>query len=316
MPGHSPRVTVAIATFNRAELVVQAITSILAQAFGDFELLVVDDGSTDRTAEALCGFKDKRLRVVRHDTNQGIPATRNHALALARGAYLAYLDSDDWALPSRLGLQVAWLDAHPQVAALGGAMQWCEGAALQSRVIREPVAPEHIRAMLVFRCCLRNRTLMARTEVLRRLGYDEAMTVAEDYHLLVRLSQEHQLANLPDVLVWAGRHEGQITRRAATLNMSKTMEAQALALDLLGMPHDAHSLARHHRLWGKAEPFPVPASQEDLAWTRGWLEALQARFDARGWHAGGRWAIQRTWRKALHAAGLPSWRRWLLQRVF
>ena len=314
MPGQSPRVTVAMATFNRAELVAQAISSILAQSFADFELLVVDDGSTDCTAEVLSGFKDKRLSVVRHDSNQGIPATRNHALALARGAYLAYLDSDDWALPGRLGLQVAWLDAHPDVAALGGAIQWREGAMLHPRVIREPLSPEHIRAMLVFRCCLRNRTLMARTEVLRRFGYDETMAVAEDYHLLVRLSQEHKLANLPDVLVWAGRHQGQITRRDAALNRSKTMAAQALALDLLGMPHDATSLTRHHRLWSKAEPFP--ASQEDLAWTRLWLEALQARFAERGWQAGGRWAIRRTWRKALHAAGVPTWRRWVLQRAF
>ena len=314
MPAHSPRVTVAIATFNRAELVAQAITSILAQHFADFELLVVDDGSTDHTHEVLAGFHDKRLRVVRHEANRGIPATRNHALALARGEYLAYLDSDDWALPNRLSLQVAYLDAHSQVAAVGGAIQWREGSTLKPRVIREPLAPEHIQAMLVLRCCLRNRTLMARTAVLRQVGYDETMAVAEDYHLLVRLSQAQRLANLPQVLVWAGRHEGQVTRSAAALNVTKTMEAQALALDLLGMPHDASSLSRHHGLWSKTAPFPT--SKDDLQWTKDWLEALQARFAARGWHEGGRWAIRRTWRKALHAAGLSPWRRWMLQRAF
>lgn len=314
MPAHSPRVTVAIATFNRAELVRQAITSVLAQDFTDFELVVVDDGSTDHTQEMLAGFRDHRLRVVRHESNRGIPATRNHALALARGEYLAYLDSDDWALPNRLALQVAFLDAHPRVAGVGGAIQWREGAVLQPRVIREPLKPEHIQAMLALRCCLRNRTLMARTAVLRQYGYDEDMAVAEDYHLLVRLGQAHRLANLPEVLVWGGRHEGQVTRSRASLNAAKTMEVQALALDLLGMPHDAASLARHHGLWSKATPFPT--SPDELAWTRHWLEALQARFAARGWHEGGRWAIRRTWRKALHAAGLRPWQRCWHKRAF
>ena len=314
MPAHSPRVTVAIATFNRAELVRQAITSILAQHFKDFELVVVDDGSTDHTAQVLAGFCDKRLRLIRHEANRGIPATRNHALALARGEYLAYLDSDDWALPNRLGLQVAFLDAHPQIAAVGGAIQWRERSTLTPKVIREPLESDHIQAMLVLRCCLRNRTLMARTAVLRQYGYDEAMAVAEDYHLLVRLSQAHRLANLPQVLVWGGRHEGQVTRSAAALNVTKTMEAQALALDLLGMPHDAASLARHHGLWGKAAPFPT--TKDELGWTRDWLKVLQGRFAARGWHEGGRWAIRRTWRKALHAAKLSPWRRWVRQRAF
>lgn len=105
----SPRVSVVIPTYNRAQFIASAIESVLTQTFGDFELIVVDDGSTDRTSEIVTSISDPRLVFVRQD-NAGRSTARNRALALAKGAYIAFLDSDDLYLPGKLALQIQYMD--------------------------------------------------------------------------------------------------------------------------------------------------------------------------------------------------------------
>ena len=96
---HSPKVTVFIPVYNRAKYIGSAIESILGQTFSDFEILLIDDGSTDRSVEIMESYTDPRIRVLQNDTNLGIPRTRNKGLQGARGEYIAMLDSDDRAYP-------------------------------------------------------------------------------------------------------------------------------------------------------------------------------------------------------------------------
>src|SRR5262249_10775494 len=112
--GPAPRVSVAICTWNRAHLVGRAIRSALAQTVDNFELLVVDDASTDDTAAALARVDDRRLHGVSHERNQGISRTRNTALALARGEWLAFLDDDNEWAPNYLEQQLALAAARPE----------------------------------------------------------------------------------------------------------------------------------------------------------------------------------------------------------
>ena len=109
----APCVSVAISTWNRAHLVGRAIRSALAQTFEDFELLVVDDGSTDATPEVLAGQDDARLRRVRHERNHGISRTRNTAIGLARGEWMAFLDDDNEWAPDYLDRQLALAASRP-----------------------------------------------------------------------------------------------------------------------------------------------------------------------------------------------------------
>ena len=105
-------VSVVIPAYNRERYLADAVDSVLAQTFTDFELLIVDDGSRDRTVEIAKSYRDPRIRLVRHERNRGVAAARNTGVAEARGAYVAFLDSDDVAYPDRLARQVAFLDAH------------------------------------------------------------------------------------------------------------------------------------------------------------------------------------------------------------
>ncbi|MFN3776080.1 glycosyltransferase family 2 protein [Sphingomonas parapaucimobilis] len=116
----SPRITVALSVYNNAGYLAQALDSILAQTFADFELVIVDDGSTDGSAAIIDCYAatDPRIRVIRQ-ANQGLVASLNHIMAVARGPYIARMDGDDVALPERFARQVGFLDANPDHGVIG-----------------------------------------------------------------------------------------------------------------------------------------------------------------------------------------------------
>ena len=109
----APRVSVIIPTYNRADLVQQALASVKAQTYRDFEIVVVDDGGTDGTFEVLSA--DREIRVLRHAGRRGVSAARNTGIIAARGEWLAFLDSDDLWLPDKLARQIFWLEGQPEL---------------------------------------------------------------------------------------------------------------------------------------------------------------------------------------------------------
>jgi len=174
-----PEITVGMPAFNAAAHLREAMESVLAQTFADFELLVVDDGSSDGTASLAASLNDPRIRVERLPRNLGRATARNMAMGRARGRYLAWLDADDIAMPCRLALQHAYLEAHPQVHICGAGVQYFG----QSQVLETfPAQPEAARAAALFGAPVPNGCAMLRLDAVRdlRLQYDSALTRAED----------------------------------------------------------------------------------------------------------------------------------------
>ncbi|MDT8410611.1 MAG: glycosyltransferase family A protein [Wenzhouxiangellaceae bacterium] len=266
-----PRVSVFIPVHNRENLVCVAINSILAQSFEDFELIVVDDGSTDRTLEVLQSYTDPRVRIASNGQNLGIPATRNRGLELARGEYIALLDSDDHAYPKRLAEQVAYLDAHPEITQVGS---WCsfmdsEGQML-GKVRRQPLKPDDIHAHLLFHCPVINRTVMARTEALRSLRYDSNFPRCQDYDMHCRMvEQKHLLANLPKILVCGREHPGRFTGQTSGLGRDRKSAIHARMLSSIDIAATDAELLRHHALSRPNERPVEPV--EYLEWAEAWL---------------------------------------------
>lgn len=270
----APRVTAFIPAYNRERFIAAAVRSVLEQRYTDFELLVVDDGSTDRTADIVAGFDDPRVRLERNAANQGIPYTRNRGLELARGEYLAILDSDDLMLPQRLAAQVAFLDRHPQHAAVGSWSRMVDaGGAALAGTKRQPVGDAEVRSHLLFRCCLNNRTVTARTAVLREFGYRAEFPRCQDYDLLVRVAEGHRLANLPRVLVLGRRHPGQYTGGTEALGRERKQRIAAWQLERLGVSYDAADLDRHYAL-ARLGRLGISPDAAWMDWCEDWLGRL------------------------------------------
>ena len=211
MSAPAPAVSVLMSVHNGAPHVGEAVASVLTQTDGDLELIVVDDGSTDTTAELLDAVADPRLRLHRQ-ARTGLTRALNRALALARGALVARLDADDLALPERLARQRAFLAAHPEVGLLGTAAREEDPDGEPVRVVRPPTDDAALRRALIRANPFVHSSVMVRRELLARAGgYDETLAVAQDYELWMRLAGLTRLANLGEVLAVRRLGEGRVS---------------------------------------------------------------------------------------------------------
>jgi glycosyltransferase involved in cell wall biosynthesis len=196
-----PAVSVLLAVHDGAPWITAAVASVLGQTAGDLELIVVDDGSTDATPDALAAVRDPRLRVERR-AQAGLTSSLNHALGLARADLIARLDADDVALPERLGRQRAFLAERPAVGLLGTAAREVDAGGREVRIVRPPTDDAALRRALIRANPFVHSSVMARRALVERAGgYDATLPVAQDYDLWMRLAALTQLGNLAEPLV-------------------------------------------------------------------------------------------------------------------
>lgn len=198
-----PKVSVILPVYNGEARIENALRSVLAQRFDDFEILVIDDGSTDRTAEIVKFWSEKDSRVIysKNEQNLGIQKSLNKGLHLARGEYIARIDDDDeWAFDDKLSKQVAFLDHHPDYVLLGtGTIVVDENGKEIFRFLTTE-KDEDIRKEILGKNCFTHASVMFRKSVALSLGgYDESFETrhAEDYDLWLKLGKLGKLANLP-----------------------------------------------------------------------------------------------------------------------
>ena len=197
-------VTVLLPIYNGALTLAQAIDSILAQDHEDFELLLIDDASTDGSAGIAHDYaaRDARVSFVAHDRNRGLAATLNEGLERARYELVARLDQDDEALPQRLHAQLDFMNENPRVAASGSWILHMGAQPRFDRLVELPASPKAIARRLPHENCLYHPAMiMRRSTVLDLGGYRAEFRNAEDYDLWLRLCREHDLANVPRPLL-------------------------------------------------------------------------------------------------------------------
>jgi len=199
----APKVSVLLPVFNADRYLRLAIDSILTQTFTDFELIIINDGSTDGSRQILESYVDPRIQLI-HQANAGLPISLNRAIKVARGQYLARQDADDVSLPSRLSEQVHYLDAHPQCALLGTAAQIIEEDTLSQRTLSHPTDNGEIQIKLLFYNCFVHSSVMIRKAALDQSGLypeDPNKFPPEDYDLWLRIAQHGEINNLQKVLL-------------------------------------------------------------------------------------------------------------------
>jgi glycosyltransferase involved in cell wall biosynthesis len=191
--------SVLLPVFNGAGTLAQAIESILSQSEEDFELLVIDDKSRDRSAEIIRAYmsRDGRVEGVFHEANLGLAATLNEGLERARSGLVLRMDQDDESLPERIRLQVGFMEAHNDVAVAGSHVYHMAKRRQYDRLVRVPVRHEEIMSVLpTSNCMYHPSTILRKAAVLEAGGYDADFKNAEDYELWLRLSRKFRLANL------------------------------------------------------------------------------------------------------------------------
>lgn len=218
----APRVSVVLAVYNGERHIERSLRSVLGQSFTDFELIVIDDGSTDATPEIASSLLavDARVRIARQE-HRGLTASLNVGIALSRGAYLARQDADDISLPDRFARQVAYLDAHPTVAALGTSADVIDTAGAVTGALTARRGPSAVaRGLLTLRNTPVHGSMMLRASAVAAAGgYRDAFRAAQDYDLWLRIASLGEIDNLPDVLYqWRlDRESVYLTRRARQL---------------------------------------------------------------------------------------------------
>jgi glycosyltransferase involved in cell wall biosynthesis len=213
----TPLVSVLLPVHNGGDLLDESIHSILAQTFADFELLIIDDGSTDDSYRRAANFKDPRIRILRNETNIGLTRSLNRGLAEAHGEYVARQDADDISMPNRFAAQVQYLRAHLDVVLVGTSAVRINPNGTMIGTNDMPVTHEAIRwASLVDNPFLHTSVMFRRSAVQQYDGYDVQYEVCQDYALWNRLAARHQVANLPDRLVLMREHPSSMTRSQTT----------------------------------------------------------------------------------------------------
>jgi hypothetical protein len=216
-----PTVSVVMSVFNGERFLSEAVDSVLNQSFRDFEFIIIDDGSTDGTADILARYQKADPRVVvHHHPNKGQVPSLNTGCGLARGRYIARIDADDVALPERLERQVACLEQNPQVALLGSSISNIDEMGRHLSTWPLPTGDKEIKERLFglqdIPFC--HVTLVFRREAFRAVnGYRTAFAPAEDYDLWLRMAERWQLANLPEPLI-------KVRRRAHSLSFTSARQ--------------------------------------------------------------------------------------------
>ena len=233
-----PALSVLMSVYNGAAYLQQAVDSILAQTFTDFEFIIINDGSTDETAVLLSQFTDPRLRIV-HQENIGLTRSLNRGIALATGRYIARMDADDVAWPGRFAAQAAFLDAHPEVVLLGTAYRHVDTARHRSIDIFPPTTNADIRRALLTENPICHSSAMMRRAALTAVGgYNEAFYYVQDYELWSRLAASGQVANLAEVLQTRHYHPQNLSNNFQTelKRLALHLRASRAAIIRLGYP--------------------------------------------------------------------------------
>jgi glycosyltransferase involved in cell wall biosynthesis len=261
---------------NGASYLRDAMGSIFQQTFPDFELLAVNDGSTDATPSILRSCTDSRLTVLENENNLGLIASLNRGLEMARGEYVARMDADDVALPKRLQRQVAFIRTSPRTGLCGTWFRTFGGAC--STVVRPPTGAEDMAAKLFHESPLAHPTVMFRRALFADHGlrYSHEYPHAEDFELWTRVAQVTELANLPEVLLRYRRHDEQVS------NLKKARQDESVRKILLRQLRRIHANATeaeceaHVAIVSNRRP---DAAGVKLDYVESWLRELVRKND-------------------------------------
>ena len=207
---NSPKVSVIMSVYNGEKYLKEAIESILNQSFKDFEFIVVDDGSTDKTPEILENYakQDQRIKIITNSENIGLTKSLNKGIKVSKGEYIARMDDDDIAMPERIKKQIEFLEKNPNFGVVG-----CNVIIINEtgNFVKNVVLPNNLMQVLKKRNYLAHGSLVFQKAIIEQLGnYDEQMLYAQDYEMILRISKTFEVGFISEFLYKLRVHKNTI----------------------------------------------------------------------------------------------------------
>ena len=185
-----PLVSIILPAYNCEAYLQQTINSLLQQTYTNFELLIINDGSTDSTFEIINSYTDSRIQLIQNDGNKGLIYSLNNGFELAKGKYIARIDADDICLPERIEKQVNWLEQNPSTAVVASTIQFIN----EKNVVtgfwdldRKTITKEVIKKAMLWECCIAHPSVMIRSSIIKNYKYNSYQKHIEDYDLWLQL---------------------------------------------------------------------------------------------------------------------------------
>lgn len=273
-----PEISVVMSVFNGGRFLADAVRSVRDQTFGDFEFLIVDDGSTDGSARVLRehAAADRRITILENRANLGLTRSLNLALDRAAGRFVARHDADDVSMPHRFQVQLDALARNPAAGFVGSSVTAIDGRGVLGATERAPVDDTLIRWQMLFRNVFKHGAVMMRRRTLEthRLRYDEEMVYAQDYDLWSRMLRISDGLNVGQPLVWYRNHDRRITRAHADAQARFATRVSRENLKRIGMRLTEEETARLCR-WMQCPPRRMTAGE--MAFCRRFFTVL-SRF--------------------------------------
>lgn len=205
----NPIITVLMPMYNSEKYISEAVESILNQTYADFEFIIIDDASSDNSVSIVESFKDPRIKLIIKPINTGLTSSLNMGLTMAKGKYIARMDSDDISVLDRFEKQLAFMEVNTHIALCGTWFKFIDN----NEYIKHPAEHEDIQVALLSYCAIGHPTVFMRNSFLKQhqLNYNVEMEPAEDYDLWARICFLGNLANIPEVLLYYRLHNEQVS---------------------------------------------------------------------------------------------------------
>ncbi len=260
---NTPMISVVMPVYNGEKYLREAIDSILNQTYTDFEFIILNDGSTDRTEEIILSYSDPRIVYVNNEKNLQIVKTLNKGIGLAKGEYVARMDADDISLPERFEKQIALMISRPDIDVCG---TWYKTFGEKGYLQKLPTQDEQIKVDLLFYTSLAHPSVMMKKSIFDQHKYPENFPKAEDYALWIGLAGKFKFANIPESLLHYRLHPKQTGIEYSDMQKKSALKALSVLLNKFDSNISQASIAVHEHLFLKQR---VP-----LEMTEKWLRDI------------------------------------------
>lgn len=245
----NPALSIIVPAYNSEGYIGETLHSLLNQTFADFELIVIDNASTDMTTDIVASFDDSRIRLLRNAQNMGVAYSANRGIKEAKGKYMARADADDLYPTHRLQLQWSFMEANPDITAVSSSLRYI-GA--RDGVQPLPVNHDAIKAHLLFYTSLAQPVVMLRRDffIANNIRYDESKSFPEDYELWMRMAHEHgaRFANIAEPLIHYRVHQTSMSNTKSEYAQAAVTRVQERRLHAWGLAPDAEDMRLHSLL--------------------------------------------------------------------